>query len=171
MARLRAHSGRVDGSVRKCHAGSLQHVHRPAMAMTAPNGRALLTAMFDEVVVRKDASKIPSFYHPEFVMVSNGITQDYEAFTASHEGVYDTDIHYSVDYDNDAWVVQRDRIAARVWVTTSRPSSPPNQIEVMLIATLKEGRLHRLWELTFPDWSALPEFASYGPNSTSPSAL
>lgn len=125
------------------------------------SGRELLVAMFDEVVIRKDSGAIPRFYDPEFVMVSNGITQGYAAFLASHEQVYDTDIKYTIEYDDAAWVTQDDRVAARVWITTERPPAAPNRIEVVLIATLKQGRLSRLWELTWPNWSELPEFDQY----------
>jgi hypothetical protein len=31
----------------------------------------------------------------------------------------------------------------------------------VLLATFVAGRLHRLWELTWPDWSQLQAFAQY----------
>jgi hypothetical protein len=124
-------------------------------------GRDVLRQMFDEMVVRKDATAIPRFYDPEFVMVSNGVVQEYEAFRASHEGVYDTDIMYAVEYDEEAWLEADDRVAARVWITTTRPYEKPTRIEVVLIATLRENRLLRLWELTWPNWSELPAFENY----------
>ena len=37
-------------------------------------------------------------------MFSNGVTQDYEAFATSHRTVYATEISYSVEYDEEAWV-------------------------------------------------------------------
>jgi hypothetical protein len=113
------------------------------------------------MVVRKDAAAISRFYDPEFVMVSNGITQDYAAFAASHAGVYDTEIAYSIEYDADAWLEQGDRIAARVWITTSRPNEEPTRIEVVLIAAFREGRILKLWELTWPNWSELAAFEEY----------
>jgi hypothetical protein len=51
-----------------------------------------------------------------------------------------------------------DKIAGRVWITTSRPDEPPTKIEVILITQFKEGKIYRLWELTYPDWSQLPAF-------------
>jgi hypothetical protein len=124
-------------------------------------GRELLTRMFEEMVIRKDYTAIPRFYDPDFVMVSNGITQDYAAFLASHEHVYDTDITYRVEYDDEAWVESDSRMAARVWITTSRPHEEPRRIEVVLIAELRRGRIYRLWELTWPNWSELPAFEGY----------
>ncbi|MTD17490.1 nuclear transport factor 2 family protein [Nakamurella sp. YIM 132087] len=122
---------------------------------------AHLRAMFDRMVIEKDATAVAKFYHPDFQMVSNGMTQDYGAFLASHQGVYDTAISYSVRYDEDAWVETGDRVAGRMWITTARPKERPTEIEVILIATYREGLIHRLWELTWPDWSRLAAFENY----------
>ena len=73
------------------------------------------------MVVAKDKSAIPRYYDPDFVMVSNGITQEYEGFRAGHETVYDTPISYAVEYDDESWVESDDRVAVRLWITTSRP--------------------------------------------------
>lgn len=123
--------------------------------------RDVLISMFEEMVVRKDAGAIEKFYDPGFVMESNGVTQDYAAFRTSHEGVYNTGISYAVEYDNDAWLEQGDRIAARMWITTTRPGEAPTRIEVVLIAAMRDGRIHRVWELIWPTWSDLPAFENY----------
>lgn len=122
---------------------------------------ALLRDMFDQMVVRKDATAIERFYDPSFEMHSNGVVQDYSAFAESHRGVYSTDISYSVEYDEDAWVQTSDKVAGRVWITTSRPGEEPTRIEVVLIAVFTHGRISRLWETTWPSWNALPAFENY----------
>ena len=123
--------------------------------------RALLVEMFDQMVVAKDEAAIPRYYDPDFVMVSNGITQGYEAFRTGHETVYATGISYAVEYDDESWVEADDRVAVRLWITTSRPDEAPTRLELVLIATYREGRIHRLWELTWPNWSDLPAFEDY----------
>jgi hypothetical protein len=122
---------------------------------------ALLREMFDQMVVRKDAALISTYYHPDFRLYTNGIEQDYAGFAAGHETVYATDIEYAVRYDEDTLLESGDRIAGRVWITTERPGEPATEIEVMLVATYLDRRLHRLWELTWPDWSRLDAFEEY----------
>ncbi|WP_188941063.1 nuclear transport factor 2 family protein [Nakamurella endophytica] len=122
---------------------------------------ARLRQMFDEMVVGKDATAVADFYHPDFQMVSNGVVQGFDAFAESHSRVYDTPISYQVRYDEQAWVETPDRIAGRVWITTARPGEPATEIEVVLIATYRNGLIHRLWELTWPDWSRLGAFEHY----------
>jgi hypothetical protein len=123
--------------------------------------RALLVEMFDRMVVAKDKSAIPRYYDPDFVMVSNGITQKYEGFRTGHETVYDTPISYAVEYDDESWVEGDDRVAVRLWITTSRPGEDPTRLELVLIATYRDGRILRVWELTWPNWADLPAFEQY----------
>jgi hypothetical protein len=125
------------------------------------NPKDRLIEMFDQMVLRKDASLIERYYHPDFLLYTNGQEQAYDAFADGHRRVYATEISYDISYDDDAWVVTDDRVAGRVWITTSRPDEEPTTIEVVLIATYVDGRLYRLWELTWPDWSRLDAFDEY----------
>ncbi len=122
---------------------------------------ARLKEMFERMVVAKDASLVPVFYHPEFELTTNGQTQAFEEFAAGHRRVYATEITYRVEYDEQAWVEAGDRLAGRVWITTRRPGEAATRIEVVLIAAWADGTLHRLWELTWPDWSQLDAFDAY----------
>jgi hypothetical protein len=106
--------------------------------------------MFDRVMVAKNAALIPEYYDPEFVLQLNGRAEDQATFAAGHERVFETDISYAVEYDEDAWVQTGSEVAGRVWITTTRPGQPPTRTEVVLVARLRDGRLHRLWELTRP---------------------
>ncbi|WP_422749895.1 nuclear transport factor 2 family protein [Mycobacterium sp. WMMD1722] len=117
--------------------------------------------MFDRMVVAKNADLIERYYHPEFVMYSDGMSQDYAEFADSHRTVYATAISYAVEYDEQAWVEADGRAAGRVWITTSRPGEPATRIEVVLIATFVDERIHRLWETTWPSWRSLPAFTDY----------
>lgn len=123
--------------------------------------RRRLMDMFDEMVIEKDASSIARYYHPDFVLETNGRQQGYRAFVEGHERVYATPISYAVRYDEATWVESADRVACRMWITTQRPDEPAVEIEVVLIATYVDGRIHRLWELTWPDWTQVRSLDSY----------
>lgn len=117
--------------------------------------------MFAQMVERKDASLVDRYYDPEFVLYTNGQVQNLAEFRAGHERVYPTSITYQVEYDDEAWVETDERLAGRMWITTRRPDERANRIEVVFIATYRTGRIHRLWELTWPDWSQLAAFDNY----------
>jgi hypothetical protein len=118
----------------------------------------ILKEMFNEMVVKKDPSLIPKYYHPDFLLFTNEETMDYEAFLKSHQKFYSTPIQYEVEYDEKTFLEQGDKLAGRMWITTKRPKESATKIEVILIIQFKEQQLYRLWELTYPDWSNLPPF-------------
>lgn len=119
-----------------------------------------LKEMFTKMVEGKKADLIPLFYHEDFLLFTNGLGINYEEFLRSHKEYYQTEIQYSVTYDEETLFESEDRLAGRVWITTQLPGQKPKKIEVILIVTYREGKIFRLWELTYPDWSKLPEFTS-----------
>lgn len=120
-----------------------------------------LKEMFSEMVIKKDASLIPVYYHPDFLLYTNGQVTDYTSFLTSHEEYYSTPIKYSVEYDDATFVEQNEKLAGRVWITINRPGEEPKKIEVILIVEYKDEKIYRVWELTYPDWSKLPEFKEH----------
>ncbi|SON62824.1 hypothetical protein MSIMFI_04353 [Mycobacterium simulans] len=117
--------------------------------------------MFDQMVVAKNAGLVERYYDPDFVMYSDGLRQTFAEFRDSHREIYATAIRYAVEYDEQAWVETTDKVACRVWITTSRPGEKPTRIEVVLIAAYRNGRIHRIWETTWPSWRDLAAFESY----------
>lgn len=117
-----------------------------------------LKEMFSEMVMKKDASLIPVYYHPEFLLYTNEQVTNYDDFLKSHQEYYATAIKYEVAYDEETLFEHENKLAGRIWITTSRPNEPSKKIEVILIAEFKDDKIYRLWELTYPDWSKLPAF-------------
>lgn len=117
--------------------------------------------MFAEVVVAKNAELIGHYYAADFELFSNGMVQSYESFVTEHRKVYATDVQYQIEYDESAWCDAADRVAGRLWITTSRPDEPATRIEVVFIAAMRAGLITRLGETTWPNWSDLTEFANY----------
>ena len=72
--------------------------------------------------------------------------------------IYQTDIQYQVDIEEDTVVKGEYKTAMRVFITTSYPGKEPTEIEVILIISFKENKIYRLWELTRPDWTQMKNF-------------
>jgi hypothetical protein len=124
--------------------------------------RELMQEMFSQMVEAKDITQVEKYYEPDFLLYTNGQVQDYASFHAGHARVYPTEISYAVEYDNDAWVEAGDRLGGRMWITTKRPAEAAARIEVIFLAVYRQRRIRRLWELTWPDWSQLGAFETYG---------
>src|SRR5688500_9638518 len=67
--------------------------------------------MFHEMVVKKDATLIPKYYHPQFLLFSNGQQMDYAETVRFHREIYKTPIQYSFEFDPETVVEQGDRVA------------------------------------------------------------
>ncbi len=117
-----------------------------------------LKAMFDEMVVKKNLSVLSFYYHQDFLLYTNGIEMNYAAFLESHRKIYEEPITYQIEFEEETFLEQEDKVAGRIWITTSLPNEKPNKIEVVLIAQFKDRQIYRIWELTYPDWSQLPAF-------------
>ena len=117
-----------------------------------------LKEMFERLTIKRDASLIPYYYHKDFVLYANNQKMTYEAYLKFHQEIYETPIKYEVTYDEDTLLEQGEKVAGRVWVKTSLPHEFPKKIEVILIVFFKDSKIYRIWELTYPDWSKLPEF-------------
>jgi hypothetical protein len=126
----------------------VSHDDPPEFRVLTPLER--LREMFERVMVAKNAALIPEYYDPEFVLHSGREAQGYAAFAADRERMDETDISYAVEYDEDAWVQAGSDVAGRIWITASRPRQPSARTEVVLVARLRDGRLHRMWQLTGP---------------------
>jgi hypothetical protein len=122
---------------------------------------ALLREMFEQMVVAKKAELVERYYDPDFVMQSDGLTQNFTEFHRSHDEIYSTPISYAIEYDEQAWVEAADKVAGRVWITTSRPGEQPTRIEVVLIAAFRDGRIRRIWETTWPSWRNVAALEEY----------
>lgn len=117
-----------------------------------------LKEMFEEMTVKKNASQVPVYYHQNFLLYTNEQIMDYDTFLNLHYDYFATPIKYEVAFDEETLLEQGEKVAGRVWITTSKPNEPAKKIEVILIAQFKDDKIYRLWELTYPDWSNLPEF-------------
>lgn len=114
--------------------------------------------MFTEVVEKKNSDLIPKYYHNAFTLYANGQIQDYDYFFKFHQKIYQTNISYQVSYDEDSFIEQDKKIAARVFFIISKPNEKIKELEVILISEFKENKIFRLWELCYPDWSNMSEF-------------
>lgn len=114
--------------------------------------------MFHEMVIKKNASVIPNYYHPDFLMIANEKQMNYEDNLKFHQDIYKTPIQYKIEYDDQTVVEEKEKVAFRAFITTQRPHESPRKLELIVIAHYRDGKIYRIWELTYPDWSKLPAF-------------
>lgn len=118
----------------------------------------LLKDMFEHITVQQKTEMIPDYYHPDLLLYSNGLVMDYNKFSSDFEQYCQKERQYQIQYDEDCFVENGEKVACRCWITLTLPSTNPIEIEVILIAIFKEGKIWRLMETTSPDWSKMSSF-------------
>lgn len=122
---------------------------------------ALLREMFDRMVVAKNAELIEHYYDPDFLMYSDGLSQSFAKFRDSHRKLLRHGDQLRGRIRRARMGRGPDKVAGRVWITTSRPGEEPTRIEVVLIAAYRNGRIHRIWETTWPSWRNVAALDDY----------
>jgi hypothetical protein len=74
---------------------------------------ARLRDMLENMVIAENADLIERYNHPDFLMYSDGMSQNFAEFAGSHRGVNATDISFAIAYDDEAWVEADDRGGGR----------------------------------------------------------
>jgi len=114
--------------------------------------------MIEDTTIAKDISAIPCYYHPEFVMHSYGKTENFEEFISSHQKMFSGLTTYKFRYDEETFVENGDKIALRLWVNICQPSKAPQELEVLIIAKYKDGKIYRMWEMAYPEYNVTDFF-------------
>jgi hypothetical protein len=111
----------------------------------------LVLELLKHIVVRPQPSALQDLLDHEFLLHFNGATYDRPASLERVDNVMRADCSYTVDVDDDAWVVELDRVACRLWVTLTCADADPLESELVVIITVRDGRFHRMWVLSWPD--------------------
>ncbi|MDI1452136.1 nuclear transport factor 2 family protein [Polyangium sp. 6x1] len=122
----------------------------PSHASAEERNVALVREMFSEFASKLDASKLDLYHTPDFEMFSNDVHWDRRTYDEYHRKAFRERKALRVHY-HDIFG-QGDRVAARVDITLVSLDDTETTVQVMLIAQISDGKIRRLWELTFPHW-------------------
>lgn len=114
-----------------------------------------LKKMFHDLVVSKDVSQIPLYYHPDCQLFTNSGELDYNSFMNSHQLIFDSPIQFAIEYDEGSLMESHNQVAGRVWVTITIPNLGEHKVEGLIIVLFKEDKIFKIWQLTNPDWTGL----------------
>jgi hypothetical protein len=111
----------------------------------------LLAGLLDRAVADHDVTAIDEYLHPGFRLWCNGTAHDLTSFAGRVATALAGNPGYAIDFDDQSWVTEADRVAARIWVSSAPSHAEPSDTEVLLIATVQDGRFDRAWVLAWPD--------------------
>jgi ketosteroid isomerase-like protein len=107
--------------------------------------------MFKEFAEGLDVSKLDKYYSHDFILESNTVTYDYQTYKNLETNIYKTLKSLHVQYEDIFSTANK--VTARMKITLTHKDGKVNDFYVILIARLHEGKIDRIWEITYPSWS------------------
>lgn len=121
-------------------------------ASLANQNVAIVKNMFHEFAEKKDISKLDQYYSKNFVLESNGQRFSYQQYKDLEGGIYKTLKSLKVTHYYDIFASQN-KVAARMSIKLVLKNGKQHEFQVMMIALIKNHKIAKLWELTYPTWS------------------
>lgn len=113
---------------------------------------AIVKNMFHEFAEKKDISKFDTYYSKNFVLESNGQHFSYQQYKDLQRGIYKTLKSLKVTHYYDIFASQN-KVTARMSIKLVLKNGKSHEFQVILIALIKNHKIAKLWELTYPTWS------------------
>lgn len=118
---------------------------------TTDEAHRLLLEVLDRAVADRSVDAVAEYFDPGFEIHCNGTVYDLTSFRGRLDTALAGNLGYAVDYDDRAWVADTGRVAARVWVASAPASEDASDSELLLIATVTDGRFDHAWVIAWPD--------------------
>lgn len=111
----------------------------------------LIKNMFSEFADKRDISKLDNFYSKDFTMESNGQHYNYQEFKNVEQSIFKK-IKNQKDTYHDIFATS-DKVVSRMTIKLTHQDGKIDEYQVILIALIKDNKIAKIWEVTYPDWS------------------
>lgn len=108
--------------------------------------------MFSEFAEKRDMSKIDHYYSNDFLLDSNHKIYDYPVYKKQQTDIFKTLKNLKVINYDDLFA-KNDKVVSRMTIELTNKDSKVDTYYVILIAQLKNNKIYRIWEVTYPSWS------------------
>ncbi len=124
-----------------------------ALAFLSPleqANEALIRNMFHDVSESKNTAPMPRYFAPDFLLESNNARMGYEELKDHLESAFK--VLDSIEVKFRDLIAKEDRIALRATFVGTDSSGKPSETEFIALFEIKEGKIARWQELTYPAW-------------------
>jgi hypothetical protein len=112
----------------------------------------LVKNMFTEFAEGLDINKLEIYYSKDFILESNGKSYSYEEYKNLEQQIYQKLKSLKVTHYHDIFACNN-KVVARMSIKLNFKQGDTHEFMVYLIASIKDNKISRLWELTYPAWS------------------
>lgn len=113
---------------------------------------AIVKEMFSEFAEKLDVKKLDIYYTKNFILESNGERYSYQEYKNLEEKIYRTLKSLKVTKYDDIFSTSN-KVVSRMSIKLTHIDGKTNEFQIILIALIKDNKIDRIWELTYPSWS------------------
>ncbi len=125
-----------------------------ALLATAPeqaNG-AIVKKMFEEVSEKMTVEHLADYFSQDLELISNNHFMDYSGFKDHLVQAFGAMKSIQIKKPFEEFLAKDDKVVTRFTIATTDKKGNQKETGVIAIYQLKDGKISRWWELTYPDW-------------------
>ncbi len=112
---------------------------------------ALVKEMWSEYAEKLDNSKLDTYFSKNFVLHSNDEHETYDQFNKEQSIVFNKLKSLKVTSYDDL-IAKDDKVIGRITIKLTSKHSKSKTSNIIFIATIKDRKIEKIWEVTYPDW-------------------
>lgn len=113
---------------------------------------SLVKKMFEEVSEKMTVEHLDEYCTKDLELISNNHFMDYSAFKAHLEQAFGTLESIQFKKPFDEFLAKDDKVVSRFTIATRDKKGNQKETGVVAIYQIKDGKIARWWEVTYPDW-------------------
>jgi ketosteroid isomerase-like protein len=115
---------------------------------------ALVKKMFEEVSEKMSVERLGDYFTEDLELTSNNHYMDYAGFKEHLVQAFGALKAVQIKKPYDEFMAKDDKVVTRFTIATTDKKGNRKETGVIAIYQLKDGKISRWWELTYPDWKS-----------------
>ena len=111
---------------------------------------AIVKKMFSEFAESLDINKLDQFFSKDLVLKSNDEYLTYTQYKELEKKNFSALKSLKVKYDDI--FNAGDKVISRLSINLISKKGKKTEFQVIIIALIKQNKIDKIWELTYPDW-------------------
>lgn len=111
----------------------------------------LIKSMFSNTSEKLDASNLDKYYNQDFILVSNDKSYNYSVYKKQQEDVFKQLSSIKVTKYEDIFSAGN-KVTGMVKIKLTKKDGVIYDFSVIFIALIKNNKISRIWEITYPTW-------------------
>lgn len=120
--------------------------------LSAQKNKDIVLNMFRDLTEKMDIDALNNYFSKDFMLYSNQANMDYGLLKKQLQDAFRVHRSIKVKQPINDIVAKDDRVIMHFTLIATDKAGYQKEIETMAIFQIQDGKIVRLWELTYPEW-------------------